>query len=269
MLFVVLPAFNEEAGLKNLLDEIESSCKEIPTQIIIVNDASTDQTLQVAQEYAKGYSNVQILSHEQNKGLGGALMTGFEHAISLRSECVEQRVEAEQGRQEGYTEDVILTMDADNTHPADRIPIMLKEIYSGADLVVASRYAPGGEQYGLSLVRRMLSWGAGRVMSFFFPITGLKDYSCGYRAYRASILESVYKSYGGQMIENRSFAAMVELLIKVVGFCKEVREIPFSLHYEKKRGKSKMKIWSTIFGYIALIYRLKKETWGSMEWAGE
>jgi dolichol-phosphate mannosyltransferase len=268
MLFVILPAFNEEAGLKNLIDDIELSCKKVPTQLILVNDASTDQTLLVAKDYAKKYPNIHILSHEQNKGLGGALMTGFEYAFKLRADFMETRSRVRNIREE-QAEDVILTMDADNTHPADRIPIMLEEIYNGADLVVASRYAQGGEQHGLNLLRRTLSWGAGRVMSVFFPVSGLKDYSCGYRAYRASTLERAYQSYGDQLIENRSFAAMVELLVKVVGFCKEVKEIPFSLHYERKKGKSKMKIWSTIFGYVSLIYRLKRETWGSMEWAGE
>lgn len=254
MLFVILPAYNEDACLKNLLDEIETSCDTIPTRIIVINDASTDQTQKVAEEYARVYPNVHVVSHEQNKGLGGALMTGFEQVFALRS---------------GQSDDVILTMDADNTHPADRIPLMLKEINAGADLVIASRYAPGGEQHGLNRWRRTLSWGAGKVMGLFFPVPGLKDYSCGYRAYRASTLERVYSYYGERLIENRSFAAMVELLVKVVGFCNEVREIPFALHYERKMGKSKMKIWATIFGYFTLIIRLKKETWGSMEWAGE
>ena len=266
MLFVVLPAYNEEAGLKELLDDIERSSREIPTQIIVVNDASTDHTFQIAKEYAEEFDNVIVLSHEQNKGLGGALMTGFKHAFRLREDLKGQKTGLEQT---GCTEDVILTMDADNTHPADRIPLMLAEIYSGADLVVASRYAPGGEQHGLNFMRRTLSWGAGKIMSFFFPVSGLKDYSCGYRAYRATTLEQVYQNYGEQMIENRSFAAMVELLVKVVSYCREVREIPFSLHYEKKMGKSKMRIMATIFGYVSLIIRLKKETWGSMEWAGE
>lgn len=266
MLFVVLPAFNEEAGLKELLDDIESSCRGIPTRIIVVNDASTDFTFQIAKEYAREFPNVHVLSHEMNKGLGGALMTGFEYVFGLRENLKRSERELVQSR---ASEDVIVTMDADNTHPADRIPLMLTQIYSGADLVVASRYAPGGEQHGLNLMRRTLSWGAGKVMSFFFPVAGLKDYSCGYRAYRASTLERVYQNYGDQMIENRSFAAMVELLVKVVGFCQEVREIPFSLHYEKKKGKSKMRVFATIIGYFSLIMRLRKETWGSMEWAGE
>lgn len=135
--------------------------------------------------------------------------------------------------------------------------------------MVASRYAPGGEQYGLNPLRKVLSWGAGQVMTLFFPVAGLRDYSCGYRAYRASVLESSYLIYGENLIESRSFAGMVELLVKVVNYCRDIREIPFNLHYEKKQGKSKMRVMATIMGYFALIFRLKKETWGLMEWVGE
>ncbi|HHY25978.1 MAG TPA: glycosyltransferase [Desulfitobacterium dehalogenans] len=263
MLFVVLPAYNEEAGLEPLLDDIRKACQGIPTQIIVVNDASTDHTLDIAQDYAQIFSEVQVLSHPQNKGLGGSLMTGFKHAFAqrriLRKQCSEWV---------GY-DDIILTMDADNTHPADRIPSMVEQIDQGADLVVASRYAPGGKQYGLNPLRQVLSWGAGQVMTLFFPVPGLKDYSCGYRAYRASVLESTYMIYGERLIESRSFAGMVELLVKVTGYCREIREIPFDLHYEKKQGKSKMKIMATIMGYFALILRLKKERWGWVEWVGE
>lgn len=263
MLFVVLPAYNEEAGLKMLLDDIRKACHEIPTRIIVVNDASTDQTLQIAQDYAEGCPEVQVISHPKNKGLGGSLMTGFKHVFAQRRSLRRQNYEWV-----GYG-DIILTMDADNTHPADRIPLMVEQIHQGADLVVASRYAPGGEQYGLNPLRKILSWGAGQVMTLFFPVSGLRDYSCGYRAYRASVLESAYIIYGEDLIESRSFAGMVELLVKVVNYCRDIREIPFNLHYEKKQGKSKMRIMATIMGYFTLIIRLKKETWSLMEWVGE
>ena len=255
MLYIVLPAYNEEAALKNLLADIAISCKNIDTQIIIVNDASTDQTLSIAEAYVRTHQNVRVLTHENNMGLGAALMTGFKYVLENRKNFKD--------------DDIILTMDADNTHPAKHIPQMVDRIHSGADLVVASRYAPGGVQYGLNRRRRILSWGAGHVMGIFFPITGLKDYSCGYRAYRASVLDKAYRYYGEQLIENRSFAAMVELLIKVVAYCKTVCEVPLSLHYERKIGCSKMKICATILGYVSLIIKLKKQTWGSMEWAGE
>ncbi|MEA4902405.1 glycosyltransferase family 2 protein [Desulfitobacterium sp.] len=255
MLFIVLPAYNEQACLGDLLKDLDSVLKEEPHRILVVNDASTDQTSAVAEEYAQRLGNIQVLNHAENKGLGGALMTGFSYVLNGSS------VNAEQ--------DIIITLDADNTHPADRIPLLLQKINEGYDLVIASRYAAGGQQLGLSSFRKLLSWGAGHVMTFFFPIPEVKDYSCGYRAYRLSVLKRAYLHYGDQLMESRNFSAMVELLVKVVPFCHSIAEVPLILHYEKKQGKSKMKIASTIKGYFTLIYRLKKGAWSSVEWVEE
>lgn len=255
MLFIILPAYNEQEGLGDLLQDLHSVLNGYSHRILVVNDASLDETSEVARDYAVRLGNIQVLNHAENKGLGGALMTGFSIVFKESDKNSEQ--------------DIVITLDADNTHPADRIPLLLQKIEGGADLVIASRYSPGGEQFGLNPFRRILSWGAGRIMSLFFPIPGVKDYSCGYRAYRLSTLERAYQNYGEQLMEDRSFAAMVELLIKVVPFCQEIAEVPMALHYERKQGKSKMKIASTIKGYITLIYRLKKEAWSSIEWAEE
>jgi dolichol-phosphate mannosyltransferase len=70
-------------------------------------------------------------------------------------------------------------------------------------------------------------------------------------------------------MESRSFAAMVELLIKVAPYCQSIAEVPLILHYERKQGKSKMKIASTIRGYLTLIYRFKKGARNSVEWVEE
>lgn len=255
MLFVVLPAYNEQASLGYLLQDLHAVLKEESHQILVVNDASTDQTSILAEEYASQLGDIKVLNHEENKGLGGALMTGFSYVLNDPSVNPEQ--------------DVIITLDADNTHPADRIPLLLQKMKEGVDLAIASRYISGGQQLGLSPFRKILSWGAGQVMTFFFPIPGVKDYSCGYRAYRLSALKRAYHNYGEQLMESRNFAAMVELLIKVVPFCRAIDEVPLILHYERKQGKSKMKIGSTIKGYFTLIYRFKKGAWGSVEWVEE
>ncbi|WP_425800348.1 glycosyltransferase family 2 protein [Desulfitobacterium sp. Sab5] len=254
MLFVVLPAYNEQASLGYLLEDLHTVLNDYSYRIIVVNDASTDQTLDLAREYASRWGSISVLNHSENKGLGGALQTGISHVLNELSK---------------KPEDILITLDADNTHPADRIPLLVQKLEEGSDLAIASRYAPGGEQIGLSLFRKILSWGAGKIMSFFFPIAGVKDYSCGYRAYRVSILRRAYNNYGELLMESRSFAAMVELLIKVVPFCQKISEVPLILHYERKQGKSKMKIVSTIKGYLTLIYRLKKEAWSSVEWVEE
>lgn len=255
MLFIVLPAYNEQASLGDLMKDLHAVLQEYDYRILIVNDASTDQTLELARDYASQWGSTYVINHRENKGLGGALQTGISHVLNGLSEKPEQ--------------DILITLDADNTHPADRIPLLVQKLKEGADLAIASRYAEGGEQIGLSPLRKILSWGAGKVMTFFFPIAGVKDYSCGYRAYRVSTLERAYHAYGDQLMESRSFAAMVELLIKVVPFCHRVSEVPLILHYERKQGKSKMKIGSTIKGYLSLIYHFKKEAWSSVEWVEE
>ncbi|HVJ48374.1 glycosyltransferase family 2 protein [Desulfitobacterium sp.] len=255
MLFVVLPAYNEQASLGHLLQDLHSVLEGEPHRILVVNDASTDQTSALAEEYARKFEDIQVLNHAENKGLGGALWTGFSYVLNGPSINPEQ--------------DILITLDADNTHPADRIPLLSQKIKEGADLAIASRYTSGGQEIGLSLFRRVLSWGAGQVMTFFFPIPGVRDYSCGYRAYRLSALERAYRTYGEHLMESQSFAAMVELLLKVVPFCQGIVEVPLILHYERKQGKSKMKIGSTVKGYLALIYHLKKEAWSSIEWVEE
>ena len=266
MLYIVLPAYNEDEALPVLLEEIEQSCAAIPHQIVVVNDGSTDSTLDVVQNYAQTHGNVHGINHEQNQGLGAAINSGFQYVLSRNggknfSENPDQEIKA--------VPDIVITMDADNTQPADHIPLLYQEICSGADLVIASRYVQGGEQHGLSIGRRGLSWGAGKVMQFFAPIKGVRDYSCGYRAYRLKLLAEGTRQYGPNIIKSKNFSGMVELLLKVAPYAERVSEVPLKLHYELKKGASKMRIWPTILGYLQLIYQLKRKKWSTVEWVEE
>jgi len=268
MLYIVLPAYNEDEALPDLLEDIERHCAPIPYQIIVVNDGSTDRTLDVVQNYARTHKNIHRVNHDHNQGLGAALNSGFQYVLHL-NENRGSLPEENQVDKQREGPDMVITMDADNTQPADHIPLLYEEICSGSDLVIASRYVQGGEQNGLSLGRRILSWGAGRVMHYFVPITGVRDYSCGYRAYRLSILAEGTRLYGPNIIKSCNFSGMVELLLKVAPFAKRVTEIPLKLHYELKKGASKMRIGATIWGYVQLIYQIKRKNWGTVEWAEE
>lgn len=263
MLFILLPAFNEEQALPGLLRNIVKACAGLPYRIVLINDGSTDRTMEIARDFAESSGILHLVEHEQNRGLGQALLSGFRYIIKHKSD-EENRVPPA-----GNWPDAVLTMDADNTHSPSLIPLLYARIREGEDLVIASRYAPGGRQLGLSAWRRFLSWGAGKVMHLFFPIQGLRDYSCGYRVYRLSILKEGIEYYGEKLMESRSFAAMVELLLKLVPFCHNLGEVPLVLHYERKQGVSKMKVWSTVIGYITLIINLKRMAWSRMKWADE
>lgn len=266
MLYIVLPAYNEEQALPELLEDIRHNCMKIPHHIVIVNDGSTDSTSDVVHKYVQKYNNIHGVAHEINHGLGAAINSGFQYVLNHKYQTNSQDIHT---NAEQDSPDVVITMDADNTQPADCIPVLYKEICSGADLVIASRYVQGGEQHGLSLGRRGLSWGAGRVMQFFAPIEGVRDYSCGYRAYRLRLLAEGTRQYGPNIIVSRNFSGMVELLLKIAPLAERVTEVPLKLHYELKKGASKMRIGATIWGYLHLIYQLKRNKWSTVEWAEE
>ncbi|WP_407311091.1 glycosyltransferase family 2 protein [Desulfosporosinus sp. SB140] len=266
MLYIVLPAFNEAASLPPLLETIEQVCADLPHLITVVNDGSTDTTSEIIEAYAHTYPTIHQVNHRQNQGLGAALNSGFQYVLNYNSSLQQPLSDAQKGP---VAPDTVITMDADNTQPADHIPLLYESICSGADLTIASRFVDGGEQHGLSIVRKMLSWGAGKVMNYFVPISGVRDYSCGYRAYRLSLLAEGIRQYGPNIIQSRNFSGMVELLLKIAPLANKVAEIPLKLHYELKTGASKMKILATIWGYIQLIYHIKRQRWSSVEWVEE
>lgn len=256
MLFVILPAYNEEKALPKLLKRIHRACNGLDYQIVVVDDGSKDQTATKVLPFARD-NRVVLLRHEQNQGLGQALLTGFNYSVR---EAVHPwpKPEDEKTTKTPKWADVIVTMDADNTHPPEMIPLLYARIQAGDDIAIASRYAEGGRQWGLGPWRRFLSWGAGQVMQRFFPLPGVRDYSCGYRAYRLSRIQEGLDRYGDTLIESQNFAAMVEILLKLSPLCKRFAELPFELHYERKAGPSKMKVLATVLGYFNLIWRLKR-----------
>ncbi|MHA2313448.1 MAG: glycosyltransferase family 2 protein, partial [Candidatus Thorarchaeota archaeon] len=139
LVYFLLPAYNEEENLPDLFTAIADAMTNY--HVVLVNDGSQDQTGKIAREYAEKMP-MTVIDHEENKGLGGALKTGIFHIV-------------EKG-QEGAA---VVTMDSDLTHDPQMVPSMVRELDSGFDVIVASRYAPGGEQRNLPLSRTILSWG--------------------------------------------------------------------------------------------------------------
>ena len=234
---VVLPAYNEEHSLGVLLRRLDQSMHEdgLPYQIIVVDDGSRDATARIAADHAR-YMPIRVERHEVNRGLGATIRDGLSVAVSLARD-----------------DDIIVVMDADNTHTPGLIRNMIRVIREGADVVIASRYQAGSYIRGVPLHRKLLSLGARFLFQLFFPIPGVRDYTCGYRAYRASVLLKAFRRYGDDFVNQEGFQCMVDILIKLSRMDLVLREVPLILRYDLKGGASKMKVAHTIARTLALM----------------
>jgi dolichol-phosphate mannosyltransferase len=235
--WVILPAFNEAENLPALLEAIAATGVSlgIAYTILVVDDGSQDDTANVARRFGERLP-LQLISHETNRGLARTIETGIRVALRGADE-----------------KDVVVTMDADNTHSPTLIPSMLREIERGADLVIASRFVAGGAEEGVPFMRRVLSRGVGVLMRARFSLQGVRDYSCGYRVYRVASLQAAVDAYGDRLIEAQGFTVMAELLVKMAPFCRGIVEVPLHLRYDLKRGGSKIRVLRTVVGYVRLL----------------
>lgn len=218
---MVLPAYNEEADLGRLLESIDEAMTEafLPYAVIVVDDGSRDRTPQIVEHYARKMP-LTLAVHEINKGLGATIRDGLVLAATAASE-----------------RDIIVTMDADETHCPGLILRMVRMIREGHDVVVASRYQPGARVFGLPFHRRLLSFGASLLFRIFFPTQGIRDFTSGYRAYRASVLRKALARYGQQFIEADGFQCMVDILLKLRNLEIVFGEVPMLLRYDQKQGQ--------------------------------
>lgn len=238
-LWVVLPAYNEEKALPPLLDSIIENLSEERKDysIIVVDDGSSDHTGQVIEEYAKSHPVIP-LHNDGNKGLAETIRRGLLEAVRL-----------------AQPKDVIITMDADNTHPAGLALRMARMIREGNDVVIASRYREGSQVIGLVTYRRMISYVASWMFRITFPIKGVRDFTCGYRAYRADVIKKLVDRYGNEFISERGFSCMVDILLRLRDMHPVVCEVPLVLRYDLKPTFTKMKIAQTIVDTLKLMVR--------------
>lgn len=251
-ILVGLPAYNEGIGISRLLDRIndikESSSLSI--NVIVVNDGSTDDTEEYLMNYSSRLSYINYLNHHRNEGLAQAIRTIMGYALNNLS-----------------NEDILIILDADNTHNPGIIPNMVdKLIINDLDIVIASRFEPGGKEIGLSLDRKIFSKGASIFANIFFGIKNVRDYSCGFRAYRIGFLRKAYDYYGKGFIEAKGFECMIEIIIKAGFLGANIEEYPLILEYNLKTSPSKMKILKTINGYLRLGIKYNRLKGGHEQW---
>jgi dolichol-phosphate mannosyltransferase len=242
MLWILLPAYNEEESLPKLLPKIDKAMKEHNQayHIMVVDDGSTDRTPELLIEYVRIYP-LTFITHPINRGLGETERDGFEY-IALQARA----------------DDLIVRMDCDDTHEPKYIFNLLDKIEAGYDVVNTSRFQPGGNQIGVSTYRAVVSWAANLFMKLVFHIPGIRDYSCGFRAYRVKVIQDAIRIYGNNFIQLRGlgFTSTLEMIVKLHILGCRFGEVPFILRYDQKKSSSKMVSSITTLGYLtmALLY---------------
>lgn len=236
--YVLLPAYNEESGLRQLLPRLASVCAQTCAggdfRIVVVNDGSADGTAAVAEEAARTLP-VHLLDFPTNRGVTEVFRTGF------RWVCEHAGPEA-----------VCLTMDADGTQSPDRIPALLDALRR-SEVVIASRFQPGGGMTGAPLIRRFWSAAASLTMRTLLRLPGVTDYSTFYRGYRVSALRAGFQRFGDDLVSGHGFASVAGILPRLHAVGCSFAEVPFVLRYDAKVGASGMPLLKTLRGYAALL----------------
>ena len=249
--FVLLPAYNEEESLPALLPKLKATLEEtgLNYKIVVCDDGSTDKTTELAKKYGETMPLI-LLEHKINRGLGETVRDLFEWAA-------EHAVDG----------DVIMRMDCDDTHEPKYIPAMIEKLDNGYDVVIASRFEEGGGQHGVNGYRSFISRCANLFMKVCFPLKGVREYSCGYRVYRASTIKNAIDFYGNDFVQLKGlgFTGTLEKLVKLKILGAKFAEVGFQLRYDQKVSESKMVSSITTFGYftMAVLYHWPWGGWRS------
>ncbi|MFX0137040.1 MAG: glycosyltransferase family 2 protein [Candidatus Hodarchaeota archaeon] len=240
MIIFIIPAYNEEANIGTLLRNISSIMNKhfYEYNIIAVNDGSKDKTQSIIESFQR-IMPINLINHETNKGVGQVFRSGFAKALEIMN-----------GK-----DDIIVTMEADNTSDINILNNMIDKVSDGYDLVLASCYAKGGGIENTTLFRLILSRGANLFTRFLFKLRGINTLTSFYRAYDGDLIKRAFEAYDGKLIEQPGFACMVELLIKLMKFNAQVAEVPMVLKCQMRRDNSKMKVSRTIFEHVMLTLK--------------
>ena len=243
MIYVIFPAYNEEkvigAALRALVGVARSEGPGY--HAVLVDDGSTDRTVIEAQAAAAesgGRLPLTVLRHEANRGLGAGLRTGIYWCLDRAGD-----------------DDVLVTLDADNTHPPALIPALVGRLGERYDLAIASRYRAGAAVRGVPGYRRALSDAGRLVFQVLFPIPGVRDYTCCFRAYRVQLLRRARLAWGDDLCTARGFEAVMDLLLRLRPLGVRAIEMGFELDYGERAGQSKMKVLRTTRTTLTLLAR--------------
>ncbi len=209
-----LPTYNERENLARMIEALAGVLRD-GDRVLVIDDNSPDGTGAIADELAATHPFVSVLHRERKEGLGRAYIDGFRRVLAGDAELV-------------------LEMDCDFSHDPQDVPRLIAAAESGADVVLGSRYVPGGGVRNWGLVRQLISRG-GSVYTALFLRMGVKDPTGGFKCFRRAVLEGLDLD----AITPRGYAFQIETTYraKQAGF--RVVEIPITFS-DRVAGQSKM-----------------------------
>jgi glycosyltransferase involved in cell wall biosynthesis len=220
MISVVIPAYNEERTVGNVVSDIISvmGSLEMPYEILVVDDGSTDTTRQIATRY-----KATVLSNGKNQGKGYALRKGFQHVKG----------------------DIVVTVDADGSHKPKEIINLIHPLFNGVDIAAGSRFL-GPRRDSTSRLNRL-----GNILFniVIMVLTGklITDSQTGFRAFKKCVLQSIELQSHGYEIET-------ELTVKVLKNGFVVQEVPICCE-KRQTGKSRLRILFDGFRILTTILK--------------
>jgi len=208
----VIPTYNERENLPWVIGRLRRSCPSV--EVLVVDDQSPDGTGRVADELAAADDHVHVLHRTAKGGLGAAYLAGFAWAL-----------------EHGY--DVVGEMDADGSHQPEQLHRLLEGLL-GADLVIGSRWIPGGSVVNWPLRREALSRGGNLYVRLLLGID-VRDATAGFRLYRRATLEKLEL----ETVRSTGYVFQTDLVTRALRRGLTITEVPIEF-VERVRGDSKM-----------------------------
>jgi dolichol-phosphate mannosyltransferase len=210
---VIVPTYDELENLPLITARLRAA---VPTaDLLVADDASPDGTGALADELADDDPQIHVLHRAGKQGLGAAYLDAFDWGLAR-----------------GY--DVLVEMDADGSHPPEQLPDLLRRIEAGADLVLGSRWVPGGTVVNWPASRELLSRGGSKFVHLALGIH-VRDATGGFRAFRSTALQKLDL---GQ-VASQGYCFQVDLLWRSIQQGLRVDEVPITF-VEREHGLSKM-----------------------------
>lgn len=237
---VVMPVLNESGRLESVLWRLHRRLAGRSYQVMVVDDGSTDDTAEVA-ERLMARLPVRLIRHGRTRGYAAALRTGMLAGREMAN--------------------VVMTMEAGGSDDPSLIPVMVDAVSCGSDVVVASRYVPGGRVLGLTFYRKALCSAADVVLGRLARIPGVKDCSSGYRAYSAALIDRLVDRWGRErFIRETGRSVGLELLLRAELIGASIAEVPLVRRYDRAGGIRDLSPGCSLSEGCRLRRRILRET---------